>query len=102
MTGVQTCAFRSQFLDNKQKGATKIYEDNMSAMAMATHDTKPKDCSKHINMRYNYCKEAIKKKEVYLEHISTGDQVADVLTKHIPNIANFRRLRALIMNCTET
>ena len=34
-----------QFLDNTQTEPTIIHEDNMSAMTLATHETKPKDCS---------------------------------------------------------
>ena len=91
-----------QFLDNTQTEPTTIYEDNMSAMTLATHETKPKDCSKHINMRYHYCKDAIKNKEIYLEYINTKDQIADILTKNITSISEFKRLRALLMNIQNT
>ena len=91
-----------QFLDNTQTEPTIIHEDNMSAMTLATHETKPKDCSKHINMRYHYCKDAIKNKEIYLEYINTKDQIADILTKNMTSISEFKRLRALLMYIQNT
>ena len=53
-------------------------------------------------MRYHYCKDAIKNKEVYLEYINTKDQIADILTKNISSISEFKRLRALLMNIQHT
>ena len=48
-----------KFFGNTQLRPTKINEDNQSAMALAEESTKPKDTSRHINMRNYYCKEAI-------------------------------------------
>ena len=86
----------------REKRMTTQIERAMPAMTLATHETKPKDCSKHINMRYHYCKDAIKNKEIYLEYINTKDQIANILTKNITSISQFKRLPALLMNIQNT
>ena len=87
-----------EFLGNKQLEPTTIYEDNMSTITLAATNTKPNDCSKHINMRYHSCKEAIKNKEIYLAYISTKEQIADILTKNVTSMADSKRLRGRLMN----
>ena len=91
-----------KFLGSEQLNPTTIFEDNQSAMALAEGNTKVRNCSKHLNMRYFYCKQAIKNKEVTLKYINTKFQVADILTKYIINFKEFLRLRSLLMNCAET
>ena len=87
-----------EFLGNKQLEPTTIYDDNMSTITLAATNIEPKDCSKHINMRYHYCKEAIKNKEIYLAYISEKEQIADILTKNVTSMADFKRLRGRLMN----
>ena len=40
--------------------------------------------TKHIGVRYHFIREKVESKEVDVEYIPTGDQVADVLTKPLP------------------
>ena len=82
----------------KQLSPTIVYEDNKSAILLATNQTKPKDTSKHLAMRYHYCKQAIIRGDVILRYIPTEHQLADIFTKHIKNHKQFRQLRDQLMN----
>lgn len=41
------------------------------------------DRTKHINIRYHFIREKIVNKEVEVQWVATGDQLADVLTKPV-------------------
>ena len=94
--------FRSmlEFLGAKQFQPTIIYEDNQSAMLLATGKTKQRESSKHLKMRNYYVQEAIASKTVVLIYIKSNEQPADILTKHIASAKNFYKLRSIIMNLT--
>ena len=49
-------------MGNKLTDSTKIYEGEIFTMSLTKRSTKPKDCSEHINMRYDNCKDAINDK----------------------------------------
>ena len=87
-----------EFLGAKQSQPTIIYEDNQSAMLLATGKTKQRESSKHLKMRYYYVQEAIASSTVVLVYIKTNDQPADILTKHIASVKDFCKLRSIIMN----
>jgi hypothetical protein len=59
-----------------------IYSDSMVALAYAK-DPKYHGKTKHIEIKYHYIREMVAKKEVFLEHISTKNMLADPLTKPI-------------------
>jgi hypothetical protein len=44
------------------------------------------DRSKHIEMRYHYIRDMIKKKVLSLQYVPTAEQTADILTKPLPLI----------------
>ena len=56
-----------KILSSEQINPTPIFEDNQSAMASAEGSTIVRNCSEHLNMRYLYCKQAIKNNEVTLK-----------------------------------
>ena len=89
-----------EFLGAKQSQPTIIYEDNQSAMLLATRKTKQRESSKHLKMRYYYVQEAIASNTVALVYIKTNEQPADILTKHIESAKDFCKLRSIIMNLT--
>ena len=86
-----------KILSSEQINPTPIFEDNQSAMALAEGSTIVRNCSEHLNMRYLYCKQAIKNNEVTLK-----SKILSIFTKHIINFKEFIRLRSLLMNCAET
>eukprot|EP00953_Heterococcus_sp_UTEX-ZZ885_P007018 4277-Heterococcus_DN1.PRE.1 len=81
-----------------QSGATVIFEDNMSTMALALREQA--DCSdrtKHIDVRYHYTRELITSNQIRLEHVATQFQLADMLTKNLDKV-KVKYLSGLVMN----
>ena len=61
-------------------GPITIMEDNQGAIALAK-DNKFHAQTKHINLRYHFIHEAIKKKQVVMKYILTAENIADNFTK---------------------
>ena len=59
----------------------KIYQDNMSTLAMAKNGKAVSERTRHIDIRYFFVKDRVDSGEVVLEHKPTEEMVADVLTK---------------------
>uniref|UniRef100_A0A2N9FVA6 Integrase catalytic domain-containing protein n=1 Tax=Fagus sylvatica TaxID=28930 RepID=A0A2N9FVA6_FAGSY len=59
-----------------------IYSDSMAALAYAKNP-KYHGKTKHIEIKYHYIRDMVAKKEVFLEHISTKNMLANPLTKPI-------------------
>ncbi|PKU70877.1 Retrovirus-related Pol polyprotein from transposon TNT 1-94 [Dendrobium catenatum] len=78
-------------LDMPQSSPTTIYCDNTSAMAIAKnlvfHGR-----TKHIEIDYHFIRQQISSGNIQLAHISSKDQIADILTKPF-SIARFHELR---------
>ncbi|KAK2976159.1 hypothetical protein RJ640_001087 [Escallonia rubra] len=66
-----------------QKGATEIFCDNASAIAM-TKNPVYHGRSKHIDIRHNFIRELVANEVISLKFCSTNEQVADILTKSLP------------------
>ena len=41
----------------------------------------PHDKSKHIDIKYHYMKDMVQRGAVKLQHVATGEQIADILMK---------------------
>lgn len=67
-----------QVLDTKV-----IYCDNKSGIWLA-ENLMFHDKSKHIEIRYHYIRDMVQRGVVRLHHISTDEQIADILTKALP------------------
>jgi len=70
-------------LHQEQKGATKIFCDNLLVIAMAKNPV----CHgrlKHIDIRHHFICDMIAKGVIELKSCSTEKQVADILTKALP------------------
>jgi len=52
--------------------------------------------TKHINVRYHHFREKVLKGEIEIEHISTKDMLADILTKGV-NQGVLEKLRPQLM-----
>ena len=59
-----------------------IYSDSMAALAYAK-DPKYHGKTKHIEIKYHYIRDMVAKKEMFLEHNSTKNMLANPLTKLI-------------------
>ena len=78
-------------LDHPQERPTMILVDNKSAIQLAK-DPVHHGRSKHIDTRFHFLRDHVKKKTIVLEYCHTLDQVADIFTKPLTADA-FRRLR---------
>ncbi len=65
--------------DDEEK-VIRIYEDNQSAIKTA-NDEIHNERSKHIDIRYHFIRERIKRKEIEVKYMKTDDMIADILTK---------------------
>ncbi|KAK2981110.1 hypothetical protein RJ640_021164 [Escallonia rubra] len=66
-----------------QKGATEIFCDNASAIAM-TKNPVYHGRSKHIDIRHHFIRELVANEVISLKFCGTNEQVADILTKSLP------------------
>jgi len=73
----------------------KIYEDNMSCIAVA-ESKKPPLRTKHIALKYHFFRGVITRGEAELHYIDTKEQLADLLTKPLDD-AQFFALRKKLM-----
>lgn len=78
--------------------AAVIFQDNTSAITLVKKGKAMSSATRHINIRFFFVKENVGSDVVRIEHISTGDMIADMLTKPLQG-AVFRRLRQLLLNC---
>jgi histone deacetylase 1/2 len=77
----------------------KVYQDNMSTIAMVKKGKHTSSRSRHIHIRYFYLKDKIESGEVHVEHLGTNDMLSDILTKPLQG-EQFRKLRNALMNWT--
>ncbi|KAJ0589103.1 putative RNA-directed DNA polymerase [Helianthus annuus] len=66
----------------KQLEATTIFCDNKSTISLSKNPVLHKR-SKHIELRYHFMREMVEQDQIKLEHCSTHEQLADVLTKSL-------------------
>ena len=78
-------------LNVKLDGATEIFCDNQSAVAMVKNPVFHGK-TKHIKIKYHFVREAEAENEVKLLHCSSEEQVADIFTKSLPRL-RFETLR---------
>lgn len=60
----------------------KVYCDNLSAISMVENPTQH-DKSKHVEIDRHFILEKIEDKTIYIEHISSNKQIADIFTKPV-------------------
>ena len=78
----------------KPKVHITVHEDNTSAILMATSE-KFTPRTKHIALKYHWFKRYVTEGLIEIRHISTTDQLADVLKKPLDE-TTFKRLRKKI------
>ena len=76
--------------------STKILGDNQGALALAINLTYHAR-TKHIRVCHHFVRECVDLGNVELEYVPTNDQVADILTKGLPEVKHekFRKLMGL-------
>ncbi|XP_074336202.1 uncharacterized protein LOC141673362 [Apium graveolens] len=81
-------------ITKEKVGPVVLYIDNKSVIDLAKNHVFH-GRSKHIDIRYYFIREWVQRGEIKVEHIGTGDQRADVLTKAMATV-KFERLQALL------
>eukprot|EP00268_Persea_americana_P019377 TRINITY_DN19929_c0_g1_i4.p1 TRINITY_DN19929_c0_g1~~TRINITY_DN19929_c0_g1_i4.p1 ORF type:complete len:200 (+),score=44.70 TRINITY_DN19929_c0_g1_i4:123-722(+) len=78
--------------NQKQAGATEIFCDSMSAIAM-TKNQAYHSRTKYIDICYHFIRSLVTNKDIVLKFCNTKEQVADILTKALPleKQENFRK-----------
>jgi hypothetical protein len=77
-----------------QDVATPIYLDSKSAIELANNPVHH-ERSKHINVKFHFMREEVKKKNVELIHVTSEDQVADIFTKPLSTM-KFKKFKKLL------
>ena len=70
-------------LGNPPEGPTTIFEDNQSTIAMAKNP-QFHGRAKHIDIRHHFVREQVSDGTIKLTYCPTGEMVADMLTKGLP------------------
>jgi hypothetical protein len=77
-----------------EPGVPELKVDNQSAIALSKNPVHH-DRSKHIDTRFHYIRECIDENRIVLGHVSTEEQLADILTKALGRV-RFLELHELI------
>ena len=96
---VQEVTYARRFLEKlgfPQTSPTLIYEDNRTCIAWSEGSVGGSDRAKHIDLRQHFVHEAVQAKTLKLEVIASADNVADILTKPLPQ-APFQLLRKRLL-----
>ena len=78
-----------------QEEATVVYEDNSAVMSLAQNKGTA-NATKHIVVRENWVREAVARGEIRLQQIPSGDQLADMMTKWLPEQTHARHVQAMM------
>ena len=79
-----------------QMDPTPVFEDNASAITLATKWSGNNKRSKHFSIRIHFLLEQYNLSIIDLVHLSTDRQIADILTKPL-STDQFLRLRDLLL-----
>jgi hypothetical protein len=82
---------------NIHQETMKLYCDNMSAINISKNPIQHSR-TKHIDIRHHFIRELVEEKIVMLEHVITGEQLADIFTKALDH-NQFEKLRGKLGIC---
>jgi len=68
-----------------QAPKVKLLVDNKSAIALSKNPVHHERI-KHIDTRYHYVRECVERGQIDIEHVSTTEQLADILTKALGRV----------------
>lgn len=77
-----------------ENSSVKLYVDNKSAISLMKNPVFH-GRSKHIDTSYHFIRECIEKRIISVEHVSSEEQRADILTKALPRI-KYVEMRSLL------
>ena len=82
-------------LGHPQIGPTTIYEDNKSAIALTEYPHHYKKV-KHFDIKSHFIRQQQEDKLMKATYLPTDDQVADLMTKALPE-KKFRHFRSMLL-----
>ena len=74
-----------------------IHEDNQACIEFSNHNVHRYAKSKHIQQRYHYTREVIKKGDIKLAYISTSENPAHIMTKPLTPHNHFPHFHCLLV-----
>jgi hypothetical protein len=77
-------------------GATTVYQDNLSTLALVSNDKTRQQRTRHLNCKYFAVRERVKDGAIALKHLPGSEMLADVLTKSVDG-STLRRLLPFMM-----
>ena len=77
----------------------KIWEDNQACIKLVENPVHHKR-TKHIDIRYHFVRDHLKKEHIDVQYVKTDDQLADILTKPLPK-PRFESLAERILSWPE-
>ena len=72
-----------------------MYGDNISSLCMVENPTNHEK-TKHIYVRHHFIREHYAAKEFLLEHLPTGEMIADMLTKPLARILHEKHVNKIM------
>ena len=73
----------------------QVYGDNISSLCMVENPTNHEK-TKHIDVRHHFIREHYAAKEFLLEHLPTGEMIADMLTKPLARILHEKHVNKIM------
>ena len=81
-------------MEQNHKGSTTLFCDNKSAISMAKNPVFHSR-TKHIDVKYNFIREAVENGVIEIKYCSTQNQMADIFTKAL-SIEKFLQFRDMM------
>jgi histone deacetylase 1/2 len=78
----------------------KVYQDNMSTIALVRNGKSNNNRTRHIAIRYFFVADKVRAGEISIEYLPTGHMIADILTKPLQG-EQFLKLRKQLLNWSE-
>ena len=78
-------------------GPVKLYQDNLSCMALISKGRASSERTRHMDIRYFWITERVMNKEIVVEHLGTEKMFANLLTKPLQG-SQFENERRLLTN----
>lgn len=80
-----------------QEMPATLYGDNMSSIAL-TLNHKGHSRAKHIDVHHHFIRERVEEGDIEVVHISSAENLADILTKPLPRIIHQRISRKIFLD----
>jgi len=90
---IYLCSFLQE-LDLCNLTDVVVFNDNLGAKKLADNPMYHSS-SKHIDLRHHFIRDALHSGQLRIEHISTEDMTADVMTKIMPRPTHIKYLRVI-------